>query len=142
MNALVTSFILSQVFGVYLLIIAIVLLSRVQFYRDIINQLQPNNPCLILAASLGLFLGLLLIDLHNVWVLAPRVIITVLCWAIFIKSLLWLAMPEKMLVLVQKIYSGFGYHLTVLLFMIFGIILILRGFYLYEIHQFIHPGLP
>jgi len=124
------SFLLAQLFGLYMVIMAIILLCRVRFYRSLVAGMSAQSGGLIISASFGLMLGLFLVLIHNFWVMEPRVVITVVAWFILIKSILWLSLPEQMLVMSQKLYSGVGYYIVVLFLAIVGIFLMTKGFYL------------
>ena len=131
LGSLLYSFFLSQIFGLFLVITSILMLSRVEFYRKLVHDMKPDNSIIIVGGTIGLLLGLCLVDIHNIWVLKPRIVVTILCWIILIKSLLWLSAPEKMLSMTKKLYAGIGYYILVLFTTLFGVVLMARGFYLY-----------
>jgi hypothetical protein len=125
------SFIFAQVFGLYFVIMAIILLSRADYYKAMIKKLKAPTAGGMLAASLWLFVSLFLVVMHNIWVVGPRTYITLICWLFFIRSVLWLAAPERMLHLLKKIWSGKGHYVVCVVMMLIGIYLMLRGFYLF-----------
>jgi hypothetical protein len=118
---------LSQLFGLFLFVFAIVLFSRKDYYCDLFLNMKDDNPVIVLAATLGLFLGIILIGLHGSLVFHYKLVITILCWLIFIKSLFWLMLPEKMLLLTKQIFRGRGFYVLVTMLFIFGFVLIFRG---------------
>ncbi len=128
------TFLLSQIFGLYMVVMAIILLCRMRFYRSIVAGMKAQSSALIICASFGLLLGLFLVLIHNFWVMEPRVVITLLAWFILIKSILWLSLPEQMVAMSQKLFSGMGYYFVVLILAIVGIFLMTKGFYL-SIHH-------
>ena len=127
----VQSFVLSQIFGLYLIIMGILLYSRVDYFRQLVRNLKPHDSIIFLAASMGLFFGLCLVNFHNVWEFKPRVVITLICWYVLIKSLVWLAMPEEVLAYTQKIFAGSRYYWFTGTVMAVGVVLVGRGFVLY-----------
>jgi len=127
------SFALSQMFGIFMIILAIVMVSREQFYRKMIASIKADNPIVFFASICSLLLGVFLVDSHNIWELKYRVVITVFCWAVFIKALFWLIMPEKMLSITKSIVAGRGYYWSVLLLAIFGFWFLGRGISLFII---------
>ncbi len=129
-GAVLHSFILAQVFGLYLIIMAVILLSRVKFYREFIQNLTTNSGGLVTGASVGLMLGILLVVIHNNWVMAPQVFVTIICWYVLIKSILWLSFPERMLAMTKRLFAGKGYYFMVAMMAIMGYILLTEGFYL------------
>lgn len=125
------SFLFAQVLGLYLIIMAIIMLSRVQFYRQFVMNLKASSGAVIVAASFALLFGLFMVDIHNIWVLEPRLIITLLGWFIVIKSILWLSIPEKMSSFSKRLFAGAGYYVVVVIVAIIGIFLATKGFYLF-----------
>lgn len=131
MRGLLHSLFLAQVLGLYMFIMAIIMLSRVDYYRKMLTSIKPDSLIIILTASSGLMLGILLVLLHNFWLWQSEVLITIIAWLILIKSLLWLACPEYMAKLGSKVYAGWGYYAATILTGIIGMILISHGFYLF-----------
>lgn len=123
------SYILGQIFGLYLIIMAIIMLARARYYRDMIRNLKPVSGSVVFGATYGLLLGLFLITVHNHWVWEPDVIVTFLAWLILIKSILWLAYPEAMLRFAKKAYTGKSYYVIIGIAAILGILLMARGYY-------------
>lgn len=123
------SFLIAQIFGLFMFIMSVILLSRVKFYRDLINGMKAHSVGAVVGASVGLLLGIFLVVLHNVWLFQSLVIITIVGWFIFIKSVLWLAFPEAVIAWNKKVYSGVGYYFVAAILMIFGILLLSHGFY-------------
>ena len=99
------SFLLSQILGSFIFIVAIIIMGRMFYYRKILLQLQPQDPIIPVVASLTLFLGIVLVVTHNVREFNRATGVTVLCWIILIKGLLWLALTEQMLAMMKKVSS-------------------------------------
>lgn len=129
------SFILSQFFGLYILVVALLMFIRAHQYRQLAQKMKPDNGMILLGGLIGLMLGLFLVGIHNYWVLEPKVFITLMCWIVLVLSVLWLASPERMVVLTKKISSGSGYHVISSLMVIAGLWFLGRGIYLYATHQ-------
>jgi hypothetical protein len=136
-DTILDSFLLSQIFGLYCVIIGIIMLSRSDFYRPLIAKMELKYGAFIVASLFGLLLGLLMVGMHNVWVLKPRILVTLICWFILINSISWLAMPEKMLSLLKKICASKKYYIIVSSIFLIGCWLIGRGIYLY-LQRFLH----
>jgi len=135
---LIHSFMISHIFGLYMIIVAIVMLSRVNHFRSMIAKVQADDIALYISASFGLLLGIFLVDMHNLWVFRPRVLVTLLCWVILIKSILWLAFPVGMTKSSKKIISGNGYYIAVLVLLVWGIFLLARGSFILFYSQVLH----
>lgn len=125
------SFVLAQVFGLTMLVMSVIMVSRITYYRELIQRMDEYSPSILMAGTFGLFFGSFLIVIHNLWVGDPRVVVTLISWFIFIKSLLWLAFPIRMVHLSKKIYAGPFYYIFALVLFVLAIFLITKGFYLY-----------
>ncbi len=134
-GSIINSFFLSQILGLYLIISAIIMWSRADFYRDLVRHIDLKHGTLIIGASFGMLLGLFLVDIHNIWVFKPRVVVTLFCWLVLVQSILWLSMPEKMLALMKRVYSGIGYYALTFIMAGLGTILVSRGMYLFVKHN-------
>lgn len=129
------SFMLSQILGAFLFIVAIIIMGRMYYYRKIILNLQAQDPIIPVVALITLFLGIVLVVTHNVWELHRTTVITILCWAILIKGLLWLALPENMLAMAKKITAGTGYYWLIVGLLITGVIFLAKGMELFILHR-------
>lgn len=125
------SYIFAQVFGLYLIILALIMAGKTKHYRDLMLRLDPYNPAIALCASLGLLLGIFLVVVHNIWAWEPRVVITILGWFILIKSILWLGFPIKSFNFAKKLYLGPGYYVIAIILFLVGLFLLTKGFYFY-----------
>lgn len=124
------SLLISQIMGFYFLIIAIVLLTRADYYRNLLINLHEGGYAVFVGAAVSLILGILLVLVHNLWVWNEQVLITILAWLILLKSIAWLAFPEKMMTFGRSFYAGPGYYVAVAIALILGVILLAYGFYL------------
>ncbi|MEI6095391.1 MAG: hypothetical protein WCR08_08035 [Gammaproteobacteria bacterium] len=129
------SFLLSQILGSFIFIVAIIIMGRMFYYRKILLQLQPQDPIIPVVASLTLFLGIVLVVTHNVWEFNRATGVTVLCWLILIKGLLWLALPEQMLAMMKKVSSGSGYYWCIVALLVTGVIFLGKGMELFILHR-------
>ncbi|QRN03337.1 hypothetical protein GH742_05355 [Legionella sp. MW5194] len=125
------SLLISQVLGFYLLIVAIVMLTRAGYYRNLMTNLHEGSHAILIGATFSLIIGIILVLVHNLWVWDEEVIITIIAWLILIKSVLWLAFPEKMMAFSRSFYAGPGYYITAGIALVLGIVLLAYGFYLY-----------
>lgn len=126
--------ILEQIFGLYLLIMAIVFLTRAKFYREVVRNMKAVNSGIFFSSSFGLMLGLLLVIVHNFWVWEPRVVVTILCWMVLVRSIIWLAFPEKMVERSKKMAAGPAYYVVSVIMALIGIYLMTSGFYPHIYH--------
>tara|TARA_Y100000588_G_C14114328_1_gene864414 strand:- start:96 stop:533 length:438 start_codon:yes stop_codon:yes gene_type:complete len=127
----VHSVLFAQVIGTYLIILSIIMLAKTRHYRDAILRVDPYSPSIFFAGAAALLLGCFMIVVHNVWVLQPRVVVTVLGWIVFVKSILWLSFPVFMCALRKKIVLSPMYYILVFVLFVVGVFLFTRGFYLH-----------
>lgn len=125
------SYVLSQVFGIYLFIMAIVFACRVDYYRNMINNIKPDSFGLLISGSSGLLFGIFLVTIHTVRGHFAIDLLTVIFWLILLKSILVLAFPEHVIETSKKLYSGIGYYVAVVIWALLGIVLMANGYYLY-----------
>lgn len=125
------SLLIAQLLGFFLLFMGIILLARAEYYKAMFGAETLCPISVFFASVMGLILGILLVLVHNLWLWGPSVIITLLAWLILVKSLLWLAFPERMLKVTHRLYSGYAYYVMALIALILGVILLSHGCYLF-----------
>lgn len=125
---------LAQAVGLYLVIIAIIMLARARYYQDLLTHIKVGSSAIVVAATLGLILGIMLVLVHNLWLWESEVLITIFAWCLLIKSILWLSFPEFMVNLTHKVYSGPGYYAVAIIAGLIGIVLMAHGFFLFQGH--------
>lgn len=130
-TSLFHSFLIAQVFGLYLVMISIVMIGRASYYRERIAKISIDNVSILSIASIWLLIGILLILVHNVWIFEPRLLVTILGWVIVIKSTLWLAAPSSTMKLAKAVCRGPWYYVVGAITAIFGVLLMSKGFYFF-----------
>lgn len=121
LGAYLHSFILAKALGLYMIVMAIVMITRADYYKNILQHIEREKLATLSGASFGLVLGLLLISVHNLWAWQPYVVMTIVGWVLVIKSVLWMAIPEKMAKAFHEIYSGKLYYVIAILIGCLGI---------------------
>jgi hypothetical protein len=119
---------IEQVFGLYLLIMAIIFLSRAKYYRELARNINVSGS-VFLASSIELMLGLFLVIIHNFWVWEPRLVVTVICWVVLVRAIIWLAFPEAMVERTKKLAAGPWYYVVSVAMAALGVYLMTTGFY-------------
>ncbi|OGV28080.1 MAG: hypothetical protein A3E88_05330 [Legionellales bacterium RIFCSPHIGHO2_12_FULL_35_11] len=118
---------LSQFFGLFLLVVAIVGASRPEYYRKVFASVKDDNPIIMLTATCGMLLGIVLIGSHLVYGFNRRFYVTIFSWFVFINSIFWLMMPEKLMAITKKITKGKGYYAAILFIAFTGFWFLFRG---------------
>lgn len=131
MNESIHTIFLAQAIGLYLLIVAIIMLTRVSYYQEILTHLKAGSSTVVVTAALGLIMGIIIVLTHHVWTTESEVLVTLVGWFLLIKSICWLSIPEFMVKLTHTVYSGWGYYVAAILAGVIGVVLCAHGFYLF-----------
>ena len=123
------SIFLARIFGLYLAIISIAMLIDWKGFLRRIERYVENPGLMLFGSIMTLLLGLLLINIHNVWVWDWRVVITLLCWITFIKGLVHLFIPTFPAKVISIYKTGIVYYSCGIVTLIIGGFLIYQGFF-------------
>lgn len=115
---------LAQVFGLYMIIVGLAIIANRKHIMLAVAALVEERLAQLMAGIMALLMGLFLVNLHNDWSTMPAAVVSLICWTIFVKGLLYLFIPEPSLSkLVRKLNQRKWY-------MIDGVIAVLVGIYL------------
>lgn len=124
---IIYSFALSQIFGLFLFIVAIIFVSRKDYYSNVFAKMKSDNPLIMFVAICCLLIGLILISTHGVYYFQYRLVVTIFCWLVFLNGLLWLMIPEKMLSIAAKIMQGKSFYIFTAFIALIGFWILFRG---------------
>lgn len=88
------SLFLGRALGIYLLIVGLSMLFNRKVFFDAFQQWNEQPGTITLTAFLSIMIGILMVLVHNVWVLDWRIIITLLAWLTLIKGVVRLNFPH------------------------------------------------
>lgn len=89
---------LCRLFGLYLLLFGLAMVTHAEATVLKIGELTHNTPVLLLWSSVALAAGLAVVLAHNVWSGGPAaILVTLIGWIILIKALLLLFLPTTMM---------------------------------------------
>jgi hypothetical protein len=88
----ITSF-FAQLWGSYFIIFGLLFIVTGQLGKTI--EMTDNKVFVISTGYITLFMGLVTIILHNVWVADWRIAITILGWSTLIKGIMKIGFPEQ-----------------------------------------------
>lgn len=123
-----TSIFLSRFWGVYILILALLMLLRPNSFRNMVQQMVSNPATMGVIAILTTISGLILVLFHNLWVMDWTVLITLLCWLTFMKGVAQLFFPEKISAWSGRILVKCNYYTAMVIYFILAIFLLYYGF--------------
>lgn len=86
---------LSKVFGLYFLIIGVILLFRRGYFRTVVNSMIEEPALRFITGVLMLIGGLFFVVSHQDWTDVNTRIISILGWLVVIKSLFYLNMSNS-----------------------------------------------
>lgn len=127
-----TSFFLAKVFGLYLLVMGVVLPLRRKMLGALAAAFADNPPFVYFASILALILGLVLVVSHNVWVAGWPLAITLLSWLVLLKALTVLILPfDSVARVVRWFNKPAWFAINGLLLAALGLFLTGKGFHLF-----------
>lgn len=118
------SIILAQFFGIYLIIVGILVILRRDSFMPIIAELGHNRSLIFTIAIFELAVGLALVLSHSIFTFDYRGIISLLGWSMFLEGILYLSLPYQK---IRKLFRAFnkpGWY------MISGVLAVAAGVYL------------
>jgi uncharacterized membrane protein len=115
---------LTQLLGLYFLIIGIVVLIRQKAFMPAMKEMIANRSLILIVAFLELFAGLAVVITYPKVSFGVEGIISIIGWMLVVESVLYLLMPSKD---VQKFMKMFNTHTW---YMTGGLIGVLLGAYL------------
>ncbi|HJN62886.1 MAG TPA: hypothetical protein QGH03_01485 [Candidatus Paceibacterota bacterium] len=89
-----TSIFLARIFGVYMLIVSLVVLKNKK-RQELINELSKHEDLRFVMGPFTLIFGLVLVNIHNIWGEGYKTVITIVSWIVLIKGVLVVWLDEK-----------------------------------------------
>jgi len=123
-----TSIFLAKALGLYLVIVSIPFFFGYKNLKPIVNEFFENRAMLFLSAILALILGIILVLIHNIWVMDWRIVITLLAWLTLLKGLVRLYLPLPSQKMARRFESKKSYLVIGAVTFIIGLFLLYHGF--------------
>jgi len=124
------SIFLAKVIGPYCIIVALSFLLNRQNYQQVCDDILNNAGVKLFGGFIGLLVGLLIVNTHNVWEANWRVIITLVGWSGLIKGTCFFLIPDgfaKFARNYQKKEKLVRFQLGLTL--LFGLVLTYKGYF-------------
>ena len=90
-----TSLFLAKVLGIFLAVMGAVISLRRKQLAPVFEKLLDDRPLVYIISIFAFIIGVLLVVSHNVWVAGWPVVVTILGWAIVLKTLFYLLLPDE-----------------------------------------------
>lgn len=115
---------LSKIFGVYMIIAGIAVFFNRRHLMVGIVAMAKERFAQLVAGILAVLMGLILVNIHNVWSTAPAIVVSLIGWAALLKGVLYLFLPEAQL---AKLVKGLTERTW---YTVDGVLALLVGLYL------------
>lgn len=121
---------LAQILGPFYFIIAVTFLFKQDRVEKMIKAFEKSELSMVIGGLLALFVGMLLVVTHNVWVADWPVLITILGWLALVKGILLIALPKEMMKLTESFRkSTMGLKIGMIGWLIFSLYLSFVGYF-------------
>jgi hypothetical protein len=120
---------LAKVFGLYMLIAGLAMLTNRSHMMLAIVALAKDRGSQLVAGTVALFFGLLIVNIHNVWGPLPASLVSLIGWLGVLKGIAYLALPEaKLTKLMHMVSERKWYMVDVAIAVVIGLYLTGFGF--------------
>jgi hypothetical protein len=99
------SYLLARVLGILFIVIAGAMLINQKFYMIVWQDVSKHPILLVISGFISLICGLLIINVHNIWIANWRGLITLFGWMFVIGGACRLIIPEIILKIWQKMMA-------------------------------------
>ena len=121
-----TSILIAKFAAVTYLVTGIALLNGNLSLKKTYEELKSSNMFTAMMGAFTLLLGMIIVNIHNVWVKDWTVLVTIIGWILLVEGVFYLIWPKALLKLFTKLpQSQVGWGVFTL---IFGLILGYFGF--------------
>jgi predicted tellurium resistance membrane protein TerC len=116
------SMIVARILAVFYIALGVGMINGQVNYKKLVDGFMKSPPLTYLAGFLLVLMGMPLVQYHNLWGYEWPILITIVSWAILIKGILLIAIPNSLSLLVHKTKMNPATlsYLVVLLGVIFG----------------------
>lgn len=123
------SIFLAKTLGLYVLIMAIMMFAKEKKVKVIVKEICSDPAMLFLSGCITLMVGILLVNVHNIWFSDWRILITLLAWITFIKGIMRTLFPHIAVRMINKIMKNKStYQAIGVIAILIGIILCYYGY--------------
>lgn len=95
-------FLIAAVFGPVMIIFGLARLFCAPQQREIEESVKKTPALVWMGALLGLFFGLLIVNVYNIWAWNMAVLVTILGWFFIIRAIFMILFPQKMIQLIDN----------------------------------------
>jgi hypothetical protein len=86
---------LGTIVGCFLIFWGILLLLKFKEFSTILEELINSKPLFYTVCSLYTLAGIIIVVLHNIWLISPRLLLTLLGWVMLIEGATYCLLPHQ-----------------------------------------------
>ena len=87
------TFFLGAIVGPFLLVMGLSMLLYAKVWVKLMKDMEKSHTTMVLGMALALLVGLVIIQMHNIWEMSIWVVITIFGWAAFLKGVFYFLAP-------------------------------------------------
>jgi hypothetical protein len=129
------SYIFANFFGMFLMVMGVILITRLEYYTNILRSAQWTPFGMFATGLATLFIGLYFVQQHHEWVMRPRVLLTIVSWIILLKGLAALVLPEQMIKIYYRWVTPKRIMIGSIIYIILGGLMVFDGAHLLFLTQ-------
>lgn len=122
------SLFLAKFFSIYLLVMGLAMLLAQQTFQQRVNALVKDQAVMLVASIIALIFGIFLILLHTHLFHDWRMLVTVLCWVVFIKGVVNILFPRVTPFIMRYFQQAIAYRIWGAVMLILAVYLGYHGF--------------
>ncbi|MBU1033244.1 MAG: hypothetical protein ABII13_05565 [Patescibacteria group bacterium] len=119
---------IAKVFGLFLVIAGLAMLYNKKDIHAWINTMLKEKSMVICHGAVALLVGLLLVNVHNVWVKDWTVLITIFGWILLLKGVFSMFVPSLTQKMCKVLLKTEWYTVGLIIMLIIGLFLSYKGF--------------
>lgn len=106
-----TTLLLSKVFGLYLVIASIAIMSRRRYFMMVMNEFVKDHAFRLIISIFELAGGLFVVLTHNLWGTLQEGIVSAFGWALAIEGAAYLFLSDRAVKRIVKIFNRPGWYI-------------------------------
>lgn len=86
---------LARILGPFYLVIALAFLVNKNMYKDLVAHFKKSDGAVWTFSMFALLIGLLMVNVHNIWEWSYKGLITLFGWGAVIKGIIFMVWPDS-----------------------------------------------
>ncbi len=119
---------LSKILGIYFIVIGISYLINPQYCKKVLHEITSSYGLTALCGSIGIFVGMIIILNHNLWLNYHEIIISLIGWLLFIIGFFFIFFPKSIYHFGKKLLKHHNWIWLNLVLLLLGVFLSYMGF--------------